>query len=57
MAGGVAKSDFTTKGSLIKHLIRGVRVKNDKNHQTSYMDGPTSDSKSDAKIHEKFLLN
>ena len=40
--GGSAKSDFITKGSLIKHLMRGGGggVKKGQNHLTSYMVGP-----------------
>ena len=39
--GGSAKSDFISKGALIKHLIRGEGVSEKcKNHLTSYMDGP-----------------
>ena len=41
--GGSAKSDFITKGSLIKHLMRGEGgSKKGKNHLTSYMDSPKS---------------
>ena len=39
--GGSVKSDFITKGSLIKHLMRGEGgQKKGKNHLTSYMDDP-----------------
>ena len=39
--GGSAKSDFISKGALIKHLMRGEGgSKKGKNHLTSYMDGP-----------------
>ena len=39
--GGSAKSDFISKGSLIKHLMRGEGgSKNTKNHLISYMDDP-----------------
>ena len=40
--GGSAKSDFISKGALIKHLVReeGWGSKKGKNHLTSYMDGP-----------------
>ena len=39
--GGSAKSDFISKGSLIKHLMRGGGgSKNTKNHLISYMDDP-----------------
>ena len=39
--GGSAKSDFVSKGTLIKHLMRGEGgSKKGKNHLTSYMDSP-----------------
>ena len=39
--GGSARSEFISKGALIKHLMRGEGgSKNGKNHLTSYMDGP-----------------
>ena len=41
--GGLAKSNFISKGSLIKHLMRdggGGGSRKGKNHLTSYMDGP-----------------
>ena len=39
--GGSAKSDFISKGPLIKRLMRGGGgSKNGKYHLTSYMDGP-----------------
>ena len=39
--GGSAKSDFISKGSLIKYLMRGeAGSKNTKNHLISYMDDP-----------------
>ena len=39
--GGSAKSDFISKGALIKHLTRGGGgSRKGKNHLTSYMDGP-----------------
>ena len=39
--GGSVKSDFISKGSLIKHLMReGGGLKKGTNHPTSYMDGP-----------------
>ena len=37
--GGSAKSDFITKGALIKHLMMGGGSKN-QNHLTSYVDVP-----------------
>ena len=43
--GGSAKSDFISKGSLIKHLMRGGGggSKKGKNHLASYMDGPEAE--------------
>ena len=42
--GGSAKSDFISKGSLIKHLMRGGGgSKKTKNHLISYMDDPLGD--------------
>ena len=39
--GGSAKSDFISKGSLIKYLMRGeAGSKNTKNPLISYMDDP-----------------
>ena len=40
--GESAKSDVISKGTLIKHLMRGEGggAKKGKNHLTSYMDGP-----------------
>ena len=39
--GGSAKSDFISKGAVIKHLMRGEgESKKGENHLTSYMDGP-----------------
>ena len=40
--GGLAKSDVISKGSLIKHLMRGKGggAKKTKNHLISYMDDP-----------------
>ena len=38
--GGSANSGFTDKKALIKHVVRGRGSKKDKNHLTSYMDGP-----------------
>ena len=38
---GSAKSDFITKGALIKHLMMGGGgSKKDQNHLTSYVDVP-----------------
>ena len=42
--GDSAKSDFISKGSLIKHLMRGEGgSKKGKNHLASYMDGPEAE--------------